>query len=532
MSNIQGMKTRYLLPVLLLVFFSSAKAQYYQIDLGTLVQEPCEVDSNTTVNTYSKVRMYSTTDDTWYGPEDSLLCYSLIQIGSSWRFPTASVPTDRSVFFEIALDSALTLDTSTVYLLWSLLYSESESVHIRFEMPDSSGNDTVSTMIDMSFEDQFEQVICFPTQKIIGQRISGVIYEYHSLGTNFNTYLNSPNLEPHFDGTQIIPQLTYPDINWGPNLVRYWHDIYPTADSVSYTDVMPYGNPTDSTLIQFYVYSDASLHFQDYTALRGALVEGSDSIRHGLDVILEGNMCLHWVEVLWEGGSHLVVDGGTIGIHGSSSCNLFGKGGGLTIRSGTKFHYGHNGVGMMALKTGGQLKIEPGAELIIDGPMFIYEYYEDPEPQQIYMELPVGAKLTFAEGSTLSNQFSKDGTMKLNIYMRGGDLDLSGLTAEEQQLINLIYDKPSPQSWENLTVYPNPTAEDVQLLWVAEDMGEDLTYEVFNQAGQLVLSGQLTTSTPGHNKLGLNTKNLVSGTYLIRLTGGGEVLARRRFVKL
>ncbi|MCF8275561.1 MAG: T9SS type A sorting domain-containing protein [Flavobacteriales bacterium] len=521
------MKTLYSAFLLILLSFGTACSQSYQVDLGSVQPVPCEFDTTTTVNAYSKVRMYSTVNDQWNGDLDSLLCYSLVQVSGSWRFPTLSVPTNRSVFFEMVLDSALVVDTTTVYMLTSLGYET--DIHLGMEMPDSSVSDTIEIAQDLIYDGS--EALCFPTQKVVGQKINRLIYEYKSLGASYNLSLYSPSLNPHWDGTTIVPQVTQPQTDYGPNLVRYWHNIYPTADSVSYTDVEPWGNPTDSTLVQYYVDGYSSLHFQDYTALRGALVDGSDSIRHGLEVILGGSMCITFFEVLWEEGNQLVIDGGTIGFHGSTGCNLFGKGGGLKIKTGSRFEYGFNSVGMLALKTGGKLVIEPNAELIINGPVFIYEYYTDPESGQFYMELPVGAKLTFAEGSSLSNQFSKDGTMKLNVYMRGGDIDLSGLTEEEKGLVKLIYDEPSPQAWENLTLYPNPANETLQLLWVAERSGNLLNYDVFDMSGKLIVTQQVITQHAGHNKFQANVDFLDAGIYTMRLMSGNEVLARKKFVK-
>lgn len=531
------MKTFILFLFFLSVSFNSVFAQYYSLPVGVHEQQPCEFDTTTTVDVYSKVRFYSTLDDTWNGELDSSFCYSLVQSGNnSWRFPMSSVPNDRSVFFELELDSALPLDTSTVYLMWSLLYhgcwsDGCEKVHLMMQMPDSSGMDTVYTMVDLVFESEVEPSICFPTQKILGQQISRVIYEFHSYGVTYESSLYNSSLGPHYDGTSILPQLTNPQIDWGPYLVRYWHENYPSVDSVSYTDVMPYGTPEDSTLIEFYIPEYASLHFQDYTALRGALVDGSDSIRHGLDVILEGNICVTWFEVLWEGGTHLVANGGSIGFHGTKGCNLFGHGGGLKVKSGTEFHYGNDGIGMMALKTDAKIEIEPGAHLIIDGPVFIYEYGTDSVPQQLYMDLPVGARLTFAEGSSLSNQYSLDGSMHLNIRMLGGELDLSGLNDEERKFINLIYEEPSPRTWENLTIYPNPSIASTTLLWVASDKGEVIQYELVDMSGKLIRSGSFVTTDQGHNRFELNLNSLKSGTYTIRLMNGEDVLARRKIVK-
>lgn len=517
------------------VSLNSVFAQYYSLPVGVHEQQPCEFDTTTTVDVYSKVRFYSTLDDTWNGELDSSFCYSLVQNGSFWTFPTSTVPIGRSVFCEMELDSTFPLDTSTIYLTRSIFgYGCStqgcETIRLMIDIPDSTGSDTISVLTELVFEG-YENEICFPTQKIQGQRLSRAIYEFHSLGETIDIYLGNATVHEHYDGTQIIPQTTYGNINWGPHLVRYWHEIYPTADSLSYTDVMPSGNPTDSVLIEWYVPEFASLHFQDYTALRGALVDGSDSIRHGLDVILEGNMCVTWVEVLWEGGTHLVVDGGTIGFHGTKGCNLFGHGGGLKVKRGTEFHYGNDGVGMMALKTDAKIEIEPGAHLIIDGPVFIYEYGTDSVPQQLYMDLPVGARLTFAEGSSLSNQYSLDGSMHLNIRMLGGELDLSGLNDEERKLINLIYEEPSPRTWENLTIYPNPSIVSTTLLWVASDKGEIIQYELVDMSGKLIHSGSFVTTDQGHNRFELNLNSLKSGTYTIRLMNGEDVLARRKIVK-
>ncbi len=524
------------LTVLLCLVSFLGHSQSYQIDIGIHEERSCEFDSTSTIDAYSKIRMYSTLNNEWDGPLDSSLCYSLVQVGNSWRFPSSTIPANRSAFFEMTLDSALVLDTSEVYMARPLLgagcnSNGCETLHMVIDLPDSAGVDTVSIVLDLNFEDDFDQVSCFPTQKIMNQRVSGLIFEFTSVNSNSDFYIRSPSLEPHWEGTYIIPQFTQAQTAWGPNLLRYWHDVYPTEDSISYTDVLPWGNPTDSTLIQYYVEFFSSLHFQNHTALRGALVQGSDSIRHGLEVILEGNMCIPFYEVVWGGETHLVIDGGSIGMHGVSSCNQFGKGSSFTIKSGTEFHYGHNGVGMLALRTGAVIILEPNAELNIHGPVFMYEFTEDTEPQQLYMELPVGAKLTFGEGSSLSNQYSKDRTMKLNIYMRGGELDLSRLSNTEQNLINLIYDDPSESSWENLEIFPNPIADELQFVWIADGAARILKYEVFDMSGKLVAEKRVVTSNAGHNAFKVDLGKFTSGFYTLRLSNNEEILARRKFVK-
>lgn len=530
------MKHIYFLALSLVFVCSSSFGQSYTIGLGSPEVRPCEFDTLSSINAFSNVRIYSTLDDTRDGPVDSSLCYSLVLPNN--RFPLASVPTGRSVFFEVTLQEDMLLDTSTVYLFQSLLQTGCfswgcESVHFEMMMPDSSGTDTVVNWKEYTMNElEMDPIICFTTQKIENQRISRVVVELSSINGSYQLNLYSMHIGPMPEGTRIIPQLTLPEANEFSNLVRYWHDIYPRADSISYTDVQPWGNPSDSMMVQYFVPWNSSLHFQDFTALRGALVNGSDSVRHGLEVILEGNICFVFsVEIFWDGGTSLVIDGGTIGMHGSGSCNQFGKGGTLRVRAGSDFQYGNMGVGMLALRTDAHIIIESGASMTINGPVFIYEFSEDLGPQQLYMELPIGANLSFGYGSSISNEYSKDGTMKLNIFMRGGTLDLSGLSAEDQQLINLIYDAPSVRSWENLTLFPNPATDDIQLSWVADKADEKLSYELVDVSGKLVGSEVIITANSGHNLFQTDISSLRSGVYILKLMKGDQVLARKRFVK-
>lgn len=537
------MKNLYLTAFFFL-FSAIAYGQYYEIDRGVIEQRPCEFDSTSTIDAYSKIRMYSTLNDEWDGPLDSSLCYSLVQIGNNWRFPSSDIPMDRSAFFEMSLDSPLTLDTSTVYMVWPLFHYLCSpfgcaSVHLSLVMPDSSGNGITVANSELIYNSQYDTPICFPTEKNLDQSMNGIIYEFGRINENNNLYLYTPLVESHWYGTQIIPQTTGEYLGgWSPKLIRYWHDVYPTADSLSYTDVVPLGNPLDSTVAQLYIDFQSSLHFRNHTALRGSLVNGSDSIRHGLEVILQGNLCLiPFVEVQWEGGNNLVIDGGELDLHGATSCHMFGRGGRLKILSDSEFHYGHNGIGLLALRTGARIEIESGAELIIGGSVFMYEYGTETEPQQIYLELVEGAKLTFAEGSSLSNQYSIDGTMRLNIYMLGGELDLSGLSEAEIQLINLIYDTSGVgindelTAFDGLMIYPNPTVDNLHFTCNIEK-GTSLNYEIFDLSGKLTLQNSLITKKPDSDRFSVDVSALISGMYTLFLTNeSGEIISRQKFIK-
>lgn len=489
---------------------------------------------------YSGIRAYSTLNDEPHGPIDSSFCYTVFQESGSWRFASDQVPSGRSVFFEVELDTAQNLgfDTTTVYTLEAFVSffnaaSEQWSAHMQVSMEDSSGTDTVQVDRELSFPSSSRA--CFVTQLISGQRLSDLTFEYRSNGGQQNFYTGgSSYFEPTWY-SQIVPQTTSDEelSQWYPHVFRYWHEIYPTADSISYTEVVPAGNPTDSVMIEWVVPVYTEVHFQDHTGVRGGLVNGSDSIRHGLELVLQGSICLgNIVEVGWENDNKLVIDGGEVLLHGETSCNVFGRGGGLHVRSGTSFRYGRNGVGMMVLRTGADISIEPGAELLIDGHVEMYEYGTDPEPQQLYMELPHGASLSFSENAVLSNAYSKDGTMRLNVLMKGGKVDLSELSATERDLVNLIYPPVSARPGENLALFPNPVYDQLNIEWNAENAGLPVHVEVFNASGQLMMHQELKTYAGGLNLFPVNTRRLASGVHVVVISdASGRKLTRDLFIK-
>jgi hypothetical protein len=87
----------------------------------------------------------------------------------------------------------------------------------------------------------------------------------------------------------------------------------------------------------------------------------------------------------------------------------------LNIVDGADLHYGNGGKGVLLLRTGSTIRIGNESSLFFDGKLWLRESNEDQIPQQIYMELNSGSELVFREHAVMTNLYSLDGSIKLNI---------------------------------------------------------------------------------------------------------------------
>jgi hypothetical protein len=550
------MRRYLLLSIIALLGFGTAHAQpYYGVGFDTWQDMPCPYDPGVTVRwPGGGWQFYFTQDNTWNGPIDSTLCVSFYPSGTNHhRLDTVNWPAGKRLFLRapIPLNPGWEMPQDWIYAVHSPISVYScdnipcNRVLVRQEIPDPAGTGTVILEQEYVNQSIVGGEFCHVTEKFETHRVTEVIMSVER--PNYQSYFQvnnqaSLNMEPLPD-VQPLPVLNeaYPQgsdywwyangMGWGGQLVRYNEPYYPAPDSISYTEFVPVDDPTDSAHIIVYVDSWSSFHFQRYTALRGALVNGSDSIRHSVDLQLQGNMCFPMAEVIWEGGNQLTVDGGSLHFHDQKSCMQFGHGGKLKVRSGTTLRYGEHGIGMMALRTGAQIEMEPGAELVMQGTVVMYEYNHETTPQQIYLDLVPGAKLTFAPGARLTNEYAIDRHMRLNVRMLGGELDDSGLSPDDRALINRIYAFPSTVSEENLQLYPSPVSDEVGFLYVSTGAGEVVIATITDLQGRIVAEEHLRTANQGHNRMVLPFSSARPGIYTLSLTSRAGVL-NRRFIKV
>jgi len=80
-----------------------------------------------------------------------------------------------------------------------------------------------------------------------------------------------------------------------------------------------------------------------------------------------------------------------------------------------------------------------------------------------------------------------------------------------------------------ISVYPSPTSSEINVQWQAE-APYSAVLEVNNTEGKVVLSKKGINALPGINSFALNTSELTSGTYFLRIISGAETKATGKFM--
>jgi hypothetical protein len=116
-------------------------------------------------------------------------------------------------------------------------------------------------------------------------------------------------------------------------------------------------------------------------------------------------------------------------------------------------------------------------------------------------------------GSHLSNLYSIDNTIKVNVYMKGGILDESGLPEEDRKLINRIYETDDLNT--KITVYPQPT-DNLTTIRIDAPEEEEVTLTLVNSSGSQ-FRNQPMHLQKGINEFQYSLNGLSSGMYLLRV---------------
>lgn len=141
------------------------------------------------------------------------------------------------------------------------------------------------------------------------------------------------------------------------------------------------------------------------------------------------------------------------------------------------------------------------------------------DPQQLYIELNSGSTLRFMPGSRLINEHSVDGTIRLNVFMRGGVLEDASLPAHDKLLINRIY----PPNISEVSVRPIPAIDAISVETESKQFSE---FTITNPLGQQIMEGAVTG-----NLFSIPITRLPSGVYFLTVRGN-KGHATQKWVKL
>lgn len=530
----------------------------------------CPYDSTPYMNVASWTA-FQTTDSTRWGPRDSAcIPTEMPASGAALRIrdldPTLPVYfncnlADDSVFVPLDSNNLYKIDifsSSTNPNIWEFGSACKEDICSGFEfgiqVPDSAGTGLTTRWYPYLLTGNSWDEFCIPTERFPnGNQISRAWLKYTPSGNGgpqdsirissiyiedmrFNTEQVRDIKATFFNGTtyEYVFQQFSNNCATGicPNkLLMYTAPTYPSASDISFVEVSPEPNTSTQQTVDVYVEFDSYLTMQPFVELRGGHVLG-DTLRHNFNLINNGStICTFgFAELIFENGDYYTHRAGKVAFGSKNSCMLLGRGGGMRIEDGVTFHYGQPGAGMLAIKTGGKLIFGRGSELVIHNKLIFGEYKDDPEAADIHIYLDRGSKLAFAPGSELSNQFSKfPEECKLNVHLRGGILDDSGLSEAEKQLIRRIYDDPYQALADNLSILGNPFSAQLGLSILGAG-GEDIALELYGVDGKLHAARTLRLEK-GQNDLQIDTRQLPAGLYLLQV-GDGKATITKRVLKM
>lgn len=550
----------------LLAMAQTLFGQVYSTNFHDVTQQPCPFDNSVTVTYPQGWIIYQTLDGTWGGPVDTERCISVEQTpGGDLRIDLGQVNPDEPLFVR-ALPSELAnmgeLPVNTLMVIDFFWWSGG----LFFSGDIASGPSCVEDMCTGVFagvevgvpgamrihtglanEDNYEHS-CFPTEYFQGQYMRELILKTtFTPGANLSgKYLSlagvlvSPTWsevglfseveanDDHFNGTTGEFDVPIHDAAGQPGwidqyLMLYTEPTFPSAATPAYVEGNVNPSSSQQQTINLKVDLYQTLEIQPFTHLRGALVDGSDTLRHIVNLYnFGGNICVNFIDLIFSGeNEYRHGKGGILDMNNSFSCFQFRHGSALHVMDDATLHYGTNGSGMLALCATSTIKLEPHSTLLVDAVMNIAECDDAIDPTHIYMDLPQTASLIFTENARLTNRFSQGRQMNLYVRMLGGTLDDSRLSGEDRALIKRIYPEPAPVFANNFSLSPNPFQNASQLSYLSAGK-EQLTVQWWSSDGKLLSESQLSAEQ-GMNEWPLENAPAAAGLYMLHIDNGREV---------
>lgn len=549
-------------------FSTAAYGQDYYTDFSLLVEDFCPFSQPGLQIRPEGIDIYQTIDGFWDGTPDSTRCISAEPLGpwSGMKIALNQIDPSEPIFIRVrpevlaplsvlqpnwlySLAACVDMSPDTVSWLQGVACEQGvcSGAFIEIAIPDSFGTPNGATRTHTGFAKGSSLGFwcgsgietCFPTEYFDDQRLRGIVLKFSfPPGMDLEgKYLNFSNLfttSQIFSPRTVIAVEAFPfhfangaytvnisesvGTSWGDSyLMTYTATTYPDNNHLSYVEAVPVPNSAQQQVINLEVDDYQTLEIQPFTNFRGALVEGSDSIRHLANLVnMGGDFCANFAEFVVSGGSEYRHGGGHITMQNPRFCMQFRTGSALRVLEGTSLHYGNDGAGILVLCPSTTIALERNASLEMDGLLNLIYCKEDLGDQQIYMDLPPGAKLVFTSNAHITNQYTLDQKVMLNVRMLGGTLDDSALDPADRALIRRLYPEPSASFLDNLRFFPNPFEETFNLSYLSKN-DETLHLSWFNLSGQTVLT-ETMSAQKGMNEWQPRVPTS-AGMYLIEIAG-------------
>ena len=541
----------------MLLFFAfsllsiSVYSQDVFLNFSTSPQQ-CPYDSTQTVTMYDDWEVYTTLDGTWNGVRDSSFCANISSVINNY-LDLSSLVEGETVFLRHKFE-----DSTKILLGENTLYSSAVSTYFPWDSTNFTNNsnncangictgtilgidipgDTTTRAMrwyqsapDQITNHNFNIHFCTPTEYFEANNYLREAIIKLTVNSNgggyFRPYAYCLVNSQFWWINDIQDSLIVPYWNWDSTYRHHFYDVniglfgdtslYPKLTNMQYIDLLPTPNVDSVVTMDLIIDSYSSFIMQPYTQLRGGYVLNDSIQRHNYNLINNGgNLCFAMIiDKVFTGGDNYIHNDGTVEFNGQMSCFEFGEQSALIVGDNATLYYGENGMGNLALRSRGTIKIGQDAELIINNNVILYEFSYDNKAQQIYIDLNPGSKLTFSSNARISNHQSYDGTMKLNIRMKGGTIDLSELDADSRQLINLIYEDKEVIYADNIKLLGNPVANTIRF-YINNENDNQLNIKLISTNGQVVMNKTKMT-TQGVNYVDLDVLEVPNGLYFLNI---------------
>lgn len=479
----------------------------------------------------SDFNIFQTDDDTYEGVRTTESCIPIIKNSYRYYFDTNYIDTNKPIFMTFKEDTIYT-EPNTLFEFGIGLFNDYRfggcdsctvaSMH--FNYPDFDNNILSEQTFINEIEDSYYNN-CLGTNKIDGQFYSGFfiklypkedcLYRVPSIFlSKFQDDYIVPDtliyLPSYGQSTDTIETDAYEitDYYYTP-FFQHVKEGFPSFDNKCYYNIYLEEDELNDTKKYIKLQSESALVFQNYTEIRGGLINESDSIRHEVELNIGENLCIAYIELIIDDGAIAFMPNSTV-YFGSSGACIGLQESKMIFKSGTDFTYGDRGAGMLAMKNGSKIIIEKDASLTMDGIIVL------PQDGHIYLE--ENSKLTFTKQNFIDRQY-RDAL--LYIHVGKGSVDLSEYD-DDLDKIRLIYDTDkNNEEISQLEVFPNPAYEKL----FVKNIDYNAKVDIYDLMGNKVLS------TQNNIRQGIDVSNLPISTYVIQTMDEG-ILKKSKFMKV
>lgn len=524
-------------------------------------QRPCLQNPSQTINQFVEWDIYQTVDGTADGEIDSSSCFDLLtsdnwpntflnlsgfdksrplilrsRIDSLEQYrlpPNYYVQVEANPNVDVPVNNNASTELSTQLHITSTIPSEDNNSLIERKdilYPNTNNGGIYSCLVTQKFEE--------------GQYLKEIKYQIN-LEELDNQDIDSVGIRPfvnfyYLDVLPTIEEITISESDynsaqdqyefdlsqtnefWNAIIIAHTLDGHPSPSNVDYVDVNLEENKAESQEI---ILNQGDPYFtilyQDYARFRAGLIEGSDSIRHNLQLHIDSSMmCLGvFIELVIDPSVDLYITGnGGIDFNTLNSCVL--ALGSSTIHIDNEYSlFGDNGNGMIALRQDGSIHIHSGTDLDIGARILHNNDNPDTRPSII---IENEASLYFTKFADILNDQPED--LSIDVYLHdGGTIHYSNLSYEDQQKLNIIrVQEDNITEQDNISIHPNPSTSLSKI--TSSQIINSLM--VFDQMGRLIYEADQINK----KEYQLNTAQYDQGVYCIRVNTKSNIISSK-FIK-